>query len=283
VVTDTRVAVVGVGRLGACLVRALHGAGVQVTGLADDKTIHAQQLAEALGLHDVVRAPARVAERAEVVFLAVPDSAIANVATTLEVSADQAVAHTSGAFDVTPLMAAQRRGAATGVFHPLQAFSPGASADRFTGIAVGVDAEPPLFERLARLAQRLGASSFALRGVDRARYHAAAVFASNYLVALHVAAARVWQEAGLPVDAARPALVALSRGALESMTAYDFARALTGPVARGDAATVARHLQALGADPDSHALYRALGRELMRLPLDLTPQVRAELEALLRP
>jgi predicted short-subunit dehydrogenase-like oxidoreductase (DUF2520 family) len=265
------------------LVRALHHAGVEVTGLADKAPVYAQQLADSLGLCDVVRAPARVAERAETVFLAVPDTAIAQAAANLEVSAGQAVVHTSGAFDVTPLMAAQERGAATGVFHPLQAFSPGAPADRFAGIAVGVDAEQPLFGRLGRLAQRLGASHFVLRGVDRARYHAAAVFASNYLVALHVAAARVWQEAGLPGDAARSALVALSRGALESLSAHDLARALTGPLTRGDTATISRHLHALTTDPDSHALYRALARELMRLPLDLAPEVKAELQTLLRP
>ena len=277
---DKRFAIVGLGRLGACLARALHCAGLSVVGLADQQPARAQDLADALGIHAVVRAPARAAEGADIVFVAVPDRAIAQVAASVEVSAGQAMVHTSGALDLTPLKAAQERGAFVGVFHPLQAFSPGALAARFAGIAVGIDAQPPLFEQLARLAQKLGANHFPLRGVDRSLYHAAAVFASNYLVALVSAATRVWQEAGLPADAARAGLVTLSRGALESLSAHDFARALTGPLARGDTATVSRHLQALTIDPDSHALYQALGRELLRLPLNLTPEVVAELQTL---
>jgi predicted short-subunit dehydrogenase-like oxidoreductase (DUF2520 family) len=276
-----RFAVIGAGRLGACLVRALHHAGLSVVGMGDETPAYAHQLADSLGLGDVVRAPARVAEGADVVFLAVPDAAIARVAETMVISSGQAVVHSSGALDATPLASARERGAIPAVFHPLQTFPSGAGADRFEAIAVGIDAEGLLFEQLTALARRLGANPFSLRGVDRARYHAAAVFASNYLVALHVAAARVWQEAGLPADTARSALLALSRGALESLTVHDFTRALTGPLARGDIATVARHLQALSTDPDSYALYQALARELLRLPLDLAPELKAELRHLL--
>ena len=220
----------------------------------------------------------RVGEGAHSVFLTVPDAEIAVTAARLRLVAGQSVVHCSGALDRTPLTAAAAGGASLGVFHPLQSFGPDAAADRFAGIAVGIDADAPLFDWLRGLAERLGAKPFSLVGVDRARYHAAAVFASNYLVALHAAAARIWQAAGLPVEHAREALTPLSRGAVDNLSTHPLARALTGPIARGDAAVVARQIASLASDPQSQELYRALARELLQLPLGHSPEVRAALE-----
>jgi predicted short-subunit dehydrogenase-like oxidoreductase (DUF2520 family) len=272
------VAVVGLGRLGTCLVRALLRAGVNVTGLTSKSSDRALQCAGELNLQSVVTTIDQVSRHANVVFVTVPDVELADVTAQLQVGAGQSVVHCSGALGVAPLMAAVQCGAACGVFHPLQSFGPAAGPERFVGIAVGVDADPPLADQLSRLAERLGANPFSLRGVDRARYHAAAVFASNYLVALHAAAARIWQSAGLPPQSARTALATLSRGAIENIAAHDLASALTGPIARGDAVTVASHLAALQNDLPSLALYRALARELLALPLEITPDLRAALE-----
>jgi predicted short-subunit dehydrogenase-like oxidoreductase (DUF2520 family) len=256
-------------------------AGVNVTGLTSRNSERAQQLASTWNLDAVVTTVGQVTREADHVFVTVPDSELTKVVDMLEVRPGLHVVHCSGALDRTPLMAASARGAICGVFHPLQSFGPDARADRFEGTAIGVDAEPPLFDTLSQLAERLGARTFSLRGVDRARYHAAAVFASNYLVALHVVAARIWESAGLPADTARTALAALSRGALENITNHDLARALTGPIARGDAPIVAGHVDALRGDLQSLALYRALARELLELPLQLDPEQRAALERVL--
>jgi predicted short-subunit dehydrogenase-like oxidoreductase (DUF2520 family) len=272
-----RIAVVGLGRLGTCLVRALLRAGVNVTGLTSKQSDRALELARQWNLASVVTSLGQIAKHADVVFVTVPDVELATVTEQLAIGSGQSVVHCSGALDLSPLTAAAARGASCGVFHPLQSFGPTANPDRFQGIAVGVDADPPLADGLSRLAERLGAIPFSLRGVDRARYHAAAVFASNYLVALHAAAARIWQSAGLPPESARAALATLSRGAIENIAAHDLASALTGPIARGDVATVAGHLAALQNDLPSLALYRALASELLALPLEITPDLRAAL------
>jgi predicted short-subunit dehydrogenase-like oxidoreductase (DUF2520 family) len=281
-----RVAVVGIGRLGACLTRALALAGQHVSAIVSSNPERALALDEELQLGGVQVGVTEVAQHAELIFLCVPDDRISELALRLDVGPAHALVHCSGALDLTTLMAASARGAAVGVFHPLQSFSAGAAANRFAGIGVGVDAldsssgSQPLRERLERLVEQIGAIPFSLAGVDRARYHVAAVFASNYVVALHAIAARIWQSAGLPAERARPLLAALTRGAADNITAHELASALTGPIARADTLTIERHLQALAADPASLALYRALARELLELPLSLSPPARAALAAL---
>jgi predicted short-subunit dehydrogenase-like oxidoreductase (DUF2520 family) len=222
-----------------------------------------------------------VREQADLVFLAVPDGKIAELCERLALGAAHSLVHGSGALDSSVLAAARARGAQVGVFHPLQAFPLGAPRSRFRGIHVGVEADDELEARLSKLARRLGATPFSLRGVDRAAYHAAAVFASNYVVALHSAASRAWQRAGLPEAAARAALLPLTRGAVDAIAEHELPAALTGPLQRGDVASVEQHLAALAADAQTAQLYRALACELLRLPLALDLATRERLLRLL--
>jgi predicted short-subunit dehydrogenase-like oxidoreductase (DUF2520 family) len=166
--------------------------------------------------------------------------------------------------------------------HPLQAF-PERFGDpaRFSGIVCGVEADGALGARLEGYVRALGASVLRLEGVDRARYHAAAVLASNYVVALHAAAAQAFALAGLPAALARTALAPLTQGALDGVQRLTLENALTGPVARGDVATIARHLAALAAAPELCELYRRLGAALLSLPLALSAERKTALHALL--
>ncbi len=276
-----RVGIVGAGRLGGALARALVGLGMPVSGVASASAVRAAALANEVGARAVPLEA--LSSEARLIFVTVSDASIADVATALAptLSASHALVHTSGARDLSVLDAAARAGARVGCFHPLQSFPEGACAERFASVSIGIEAEPPLRSALEEPTRALGATPLSLEGVDRARYHAAAVFASNYVVALHALAAEAFCAAGLPKDAARAALSPLSRGAVESIGARPLHEALTGPLSRGDVATVKAQLEALAAMPELVAAYRVLGRALLALRLSLDASAHAELSLLL--
>ena len=279
-----RVGIVGPGRLGRALFGALVAAGCAPPAIAVRRADAATALERAL---PGARAGTLEALTAgcELLFLTVPDAAIAGVAGSLAVGPQHVVVHTSGALGLDALASAARRGAAVGGFHPLQTFpageSPAAAGARFRGIVCGVEGEGALGALLEALAGDLGATSVRLEGVDRAAYHAAAVLASNDVIALMAAATRAWALAGLAAAAARPALAPLMTAAAENVRTLPLAQALTGPLARGDVATVAGHLDALAAEPALAALYRALARELLALELGHDAATASALHALL--
>lgn len=276
----TRIAVVGAGRLGSSLALALRAADYPVVAVAGRAPGPAASLAQRVGA--AVAAPAGPFQ-AELVFLAVPDRVIDGIASAAAWHAGQVVAHCSGALGLDVLDAAAARGALRGCLHPLQTFAdPAGDAGLFRGIAAGVEGDAEVPALLGRVARDLGAVPFSLAGVDRALYHAAAVFASNDVIALMAAAVRTWELAGLRAATARASLAPLMVAAASNVAARDLPAALTGPVARGDVSTVARHLEALGAEPSLRELYAALAGELLRLPLPLGELERQALTNLLR-
>ncbi len=193
-----------------------------------------------------VRTTGRALEVADaaLVLLCVPDSAIADAAATI--SPGPWLAHTSGATPVAALAPHNRR---FGV-HPLQTFTRARGPEQLDGAFAAVTAENDEARRLANsLARTLGLDPFELSDDDRVLYHAGAVVASNYLVTLHAAAADLFATAGAPPGA----LVPLMRRVIEN--GFE----LTGPIARGDWATVERHLDEIEARrPELEELYRTL-------------------------
>ena len=277
-----RIGVVGPGRLGASLARALVEAGHDVAAVAGRRRGAAERLARRLGPGVAAVSPSEAVVRCDLVFLTVPDAAIGPLAAQLRWRAGQAAVHCSGALGLDALAPAVEAGAAAGCLHPLQSFaSSDGEPERFRGIVCGVEGAAPLGERLERIVAGLGAASVRLEGVDRARYHAAAVFASNYAVATAAAAVRAWAAAGLPPERARDALAPLLLGAAGNVAARELPQALTGPVARGDVETIERQLAALAGEPGLAALYRQLGAELLRLDLGLDAATLARLRELL--
>jgi predicted short-subunit dehydrogenase-like oxidoreductase (DUF2520 family) len=275
-----RIGIIGVGRLGSALARAVVHAGHARVALAD--SAGARAVAEELGTAAVVQSAVELVAAAELVVLAVPDTALRSVVEALPWHSGCAAVHTCGALDLGVLEAASLAGASRAVLHPLQSFTRGSGAASFVGIAIGLETDSPgLLMTLEALTRRLGARPLSLSGVSRPAYHAAAVFASNYVVSLHAAAARAFELAGLSPDQARAALAPLTLGAAANIADRPLPEALTGPLVRGDVHTVEQHLRALAADPALRALYCALGRQLLGLPLALSPDAHRALDALL--
>lgn len=233
----TRVRIIGPGRAGSSLATALSRAGWEVL--------------PTLGRSDDV---ARAAEGVDLVLIATPDDAIATVASSIDAAERTVIAHVSGSAGLHPLAKHVRRA----VLHPLVAL-PDAErgAERLVGAWFGIaEAGDPL---VAEVVASLRGRVVHVAETEWGRYHAAAVIASNHLVALLGQAERVAASVGAPIEA----FLDLARGSLADVAALGPRAALTGPVRRGDRATVQRHLDAL--PDDERPAYEAMAREAGRL------------------
>jgi predicted short-subunit dehydrogenase-like oxidoreductase (DUF2520 family) len=180
----------------------------------------------------------------ELVLLCVPDAAIA--ATARSLPSGPWIGHVSGATPLAALAPHDRRFS----LHPLQTFTRNRGAEQLDGAWAAITAESPDALAVARsLAETLGLRPFELADDQRTLYHAGAVFASNYLVTLERAAALLVEAAGAPREALRPLLQRTVENGFE----------LTGPIARGDLATVEAHRAAIReAKPELDDVYEAL-------------------------
>ena len=259
-----RVAVVGAGRVGLTLARALRHSGSDVVVLGR------QPRALPEPLPPVETDWAAAVARSDLLLLTVPDDAIAAVAGILvrigAISNKHVVLHTSGLHDRSALAPLDGSGAALGSWHPLQTFAlPGGDPGALAGSPVAIEGDARALEAGRILATRLHLRPVVeLAAAAKPAYHAAAVFASNYVQVLAAIAARLARDAG--AGHASPQLfLPLMRRSLANLAAGGSA-SLTGPISRGDAGTVARHLAALHGS--ERALYVGLGREALRLARD---------------
>ena len=205
--------------------------------------------------------------RAALVLIATPDDVIEPVALELgryrSVGEAAVVLHLSGLLDRAALRPLDVTGAALGSFHPLQSIAdPSSAPERLRGAFAGLEGDPRALAAGERLAAALGMRAILLPPGAKPAYHAGAVIASNYTVVLAAVAERVARLAGLPPSEAAALYLPLMQGTVANLAAGP-AGALTGPVRRGDVATLRRHLAAL--EPDDRVLYRTLGLGALRL------------------
>jgi predicted short-subunit dehydrogenase-like oxidoreductase (DUF2520 family) len=240
--TGAHVGIVGAGRLGTVLAAALREAGLGVEGPA--------------GRGEVPR-------DCDAIVLCVPDAEIPAAAATVA-GAAPLVGHTSGA---TRLIALEAAGGAHFGLHPLQTFPPGSGPETFRGAGCAVAGSAPQALSFASgLARALGMTPFEIDDEGRAAYHAAASVASNFTVTLLAAAERIAAGAGLAPAEARALLAPLVRRTAESVAELGPERALTGPIVRGDDATVEAQRRAIeAAAPDLLDLFDELVRHTRAL------------------
>jgi predicted short-subunit dehydrogenase-like oxidoreductase (DUF2520 family) len=252
VTVSPRVAIIGPGRLGNGLARALDGAGWSVL---------------VLGRNVVDEWKGHLAGR-ELVLLTVPDDAISGVAATLAaagaVGKGQVVLHSSGARDRAALSALDGITDGLGSFAPVQTVvDPATAAARLRGAYAVIEGDPAAVERGTELAAALGMVGIQLSSRAKVAYHAGAVMVANLGVALEAMAERVAIDGGVPLEAAGRIYLPLWQGMVANLGALGAAGSLTGPIRRGDADTIRRHLAVL--EGDERRAYVALSREALRI------------------
>ncbi len=261
-----RVVIVGYGRVGGALAKALKKAGWSVSVLprSQDSVRRAALSGMRLADHDDLRA-------AQLCLLAVPDAQVANAAELVleDLSAQTPLVHLSGALTLAAFgRPTIDSGRPLGSFHPLAAISD--PSDSFAGHTASLAAtNEPLLVTLRMLATTLSMRTIEVPETGRAAYHAGAVLSAGLLVALADAAVASLQHAGLGREQSLDALLPLMRSALDGLATRGFSKGLTGPVVRGDVGVVQAHLDAL--PPEVGSVYRLLSRRTLALIGDSLP------------
>ena len=264
------VAIIGAGRLGTALALSLSRSGYGISAVADASPAAARRLARRLRGVAPAASNRQAAGQADVVFLCVPDSAIGAVAVELAGRGldwrGRLAVHCSGALGAGELDPLRRRGALTGSAHPVHSFALGSKEARpFLGTPVGIEGQARAVAALKAMFLRLGAKPVLLRPGTKAAYHAACALASNGLVFLMDMALELLEQAGFSRRKGMDLLYPLAQGTLHDVNKLGTAGALTGPLVRGDEATIARHLKALKGFPDSRRAYQELALRGLRL------------------
>lgn len=259
------IGVIGAGRAGTGLALALVRAGYAVSLHGRRKWAVPSPLSLTIAPDG---APPAWVRDVTILVLAVRDDAIRPLAQALSdagtVRESHTVLHLSGVLGQEALAPLVPTHAALGSLHPLQTIAdPERAPDRFVGAWAAVEGMPRAMDVAEALARAVGLRPFRLGPRVKAVYHAGAVFASNYFVVVQAIAQRLLRHAGLTDEEAWHALQPLVQGTFENLMRDGPAGALTGPVARGDVATVERHLAGLTLDDAD--LYRALGRAALEL------------------
>jgi len=219
--------------------------------------------------------------RAEVVWFCVPDGAIASAAASLTGAADwhgKVALHSSGALSSEELAVLRGRGAAVASVHPLMTFVRG-SRPSLVGVPFAIEGTPRAMRAGRAIVVQLRGRAFTIRKQEKEAYHAWGMFASPLLTVLLAASECVAGAAGVGQKAARERMLPILRQTLANYARLGAPGSFSGPIARGDVATVRKHLQVLLEVPKVREVYVALARAALR---DLPAKNRAALQKILK-
>jgi predicted short-subunit dehydrogenase-like oxidoreductase (DUF2520 family) len=251
--------IVGAGAVGTALGVALSRAGWPITAVASRDAGRRERFSRLVGGTRAFAEATAILDEVELIILAVPDDALAGLATSLRLYSGQALVHTSGALGAEVLTPAMAAGTQIGSFHPLVAFADTERAvAALHGATVAVEGDDQLVALLAEMAETIGATAVRLAPGSKSAYHAAAVLAAGGFDALLDAIAELGRVAGLDEASSLAIYGPLIEQTLGNARALGIRGALTGPITRGDVGTLRAHLATLEAHaPGVLALYRA--------------------------
>jgi predicted short-subunit dehydrogenase-like oxidoreductase (DUF2520 family) len=263
--TKPSIAIVGCGTVGSAIGKLLSDAGYRISGVATSNLETAKKAAEATGAENHSDSPSDIAQGGDIVFITTPDDLIESMCVEMSEQGGfqqgACVIHCSGALSSEILASARACGAKVATLHPLQSF---ASVDQAVSLLPGsfctIEGDKDALAMVREVAEDLGGIVLEISAKKKTLYHAAAVTASNYLVTLLHLALQLDRAAGLDGETSLKGLLPLIKGTLHNIGKKGIPDALTGPIARGDVATVSAHLRAIEKDaPELLLLYRCLG------------------------
>jgi predicted short-subunit dehydrogenase-like oxidoreductase (DUF2520 family) len=273
-----RIAMVGAGNLASALAISLRGAGYKIDQIVSRGRAaslrRARRLAREVGASSVAAALAKI--EAEVVWFCVPDGAITSAAESLTGAADwkgKVALHSSGALTSDELAVLRKRGARVASVHPLMTFVRG-SRPPLAGVPFAIEGDNRATRAARAIVLDLRGQPFPIRKQHKEAYHAWGMFASPLLTALLAATEHVAVAAGVRRKAAKDRMLPILRQTLANYARLGAPAAFSGPIARGDVATVGKHLRVLRGVPAVREIYIALARAALR---DLPAKNRAAL------
>lgn len=278
---------IGAGTTGTALAVQLARTGYNVIAVASRTRRSADNLAARIESCTAYDSAQEVADAAQLVFITTPDDIISPVALQVKWHSGQYVVHCSGAHSIDILAPAASAGAETGCIHPLQTFASVEQAiNNLPGSTFAIEAESELQDSLKKMAIALGGSYVLVTAEDKVLYHAAAVFACNYLVTLVKLATDLWKGFEISQKHTVQSLMPLLRGTLSNIENVGLPDCLTGPIARGDRGTIEKHLNALAKEkPALLESYKLLGRQTIPIAIKkgkINSEKADELYALLK-
>ena len=278
-----RIAIVGAGNLAHALAVALREVGYSIEQVIARPSAASMRKARLLAVQvdSVAVAATRAQISAEIVWFCVSDGAIARAAESLVRAAEwkgRIAVHSSGALTSDELGMLRQRGASVASVHPMMTFVRGSRAS-LDGVPFAIEGDIFAVRTARAIVRELGAAAFSIRKRQKAAYHAWGMFSSPLLCALLATAERVAEAAGVSPKAARRRMMPILQQTLANYGRMGADESFSGPLARGDVATVQEHLEVLKSVPEARDVYLALAAAALRhLP---AKNVR-ELEAVLR-
>lgn len=284
----SKVSIIGAGRVGTALAFSLRNAGFAIFGVASRRLDEAAKLAHAVGCPRFTEDPCEVVHDAKIVFITTPDREIAGVCEKIApyIRKGTLLIHTSGALSSKTLDPAKISGAVCLSMHPCQSFSDISTApQRLTGCYFSLEGDEQAVKKGKRLAKRMNCRSFTLRSSEKMIYHIACSVASNYVVVLIEKALSAFEKIGVNSDKALKIIMPLLKGTVSNMEIFGVEDALTGPIERGDVATIEEEMGIIRSQiPELTSIYIALGKEAIRIAAKkgkLDPEAERELSKIL--
>jgi predicted short-subunit dehydrogenase-like oxidoreductase (DUF2520 family) len=281
-----RIAIVGPGRLGNALAAELRRAGYRFSEMVSRSSPASRRKARSLArtVHAARTATVGAALTADLVWICVPDREIAATARQLASGKSKGwrgktVFHSSGALSSDELRALRRQGATVAAVHPLMTFVQGATP-ALKNVPFALEGDGAAVRLARSIVRDLGGKAFPISKGRKSLYHAWGGFLSPLLIALLVTAEKVARAAGISARDARKKMRPIVGQTLANYAKLGPARAFSGPLVRGDAQVVGKHLRDLRQMPEARQVYRALARAGLRY---LPGRNRRELEQVLRP